>query len=376
MDQYVAALRNARRVFDVAADMGIPMHILDIGGGFPGDDVFTEDMVRGARKASNHTSASTPSHEVAFTDTDFEIPLSFAQISALMGDSAASAMDAGSLHHSGRFPQIAAAINTALDTFFPELRERTGTEPLPSEYNTLGGRERPLRVIGEPGRYFAAASHFLAVNIMGKAEKGGYTDLPGVAPAGAALADMLTSGETDNVGSWSVPASDKSHRSIKYYINDGLYGSFNSLLYDHAHVAAVPISARNLEGSLEDFAISLLTTKAIGPCDIEDDQELLAEAEASDTLPSSVWGPTCDGFDCVFRRILLPELNEGDWLLFEDMGAYTVAATSYFNGFAPPQKYYVQNNVVYHESGQIMTNSWGADEVLRQQAAAGAAPME
>ncbi len=37
----------------------------------------------------------------------------------------------------------------------------------------------------------------------------------------------------------------------------------------------------------------------------------------------------------------LPELDIGDWLLFPQMGAYTVAAASSFNGFAPPNSTYI-----------------------------------
>jgi len=33
------------------------------------------------------------------------------------------------------------------------------------------------------------------------------------------------------------------------------------------------------------------------------------------------------------KDILLPELAVGDWLYFEEMGAYTSVAASHFNGF-------------------------------------------
>ena len=49
---------------------------------------------------------------------------------------------------------------------------------------------------------------------------------------------------------------------------------------------------------------------------------------------SSVWGPTCDSIDCVAPLCMLPEsLAVGDWLGFDNMGAYTVCAASTFNGF-------------------------------------------
>lgn len=55
---------------------------------------------------------------------------------------------------------------------------------------------------------------------------------------------------------------------------------------------------------------------------------------------SSVWGPTCDGLDCILEDCPLPELRVGQWLFFRDMGAYTMSAASTFNGMPPPQKYY------------------------------------
>ena len=90
------------------------------------------------------------------------------------------------------------------------------------------------------------------------------------------------------------------------YINDGVYGSFNCLLYDHATV----------------------------------DVEMLDKAELGDgerhTAVRSVWGPTCDGLDCVLPEVELPDLEIGAWLYFRNMGAYTLAAGSTFNGMPRP----------------------------------------
>jgi ornithine decarboxylase len=41
------------------------------------------------------------------------------------------------------------------------------------------------------------------------------------------------------------------------------------------------------------------------------------------------------------RSVLLPKLDVGDWMYFQNMGAYTMAAASSFNGFAPSEKFYV-----------------------------------
>ena len=88
------------------------------------------------------------------------------------------------------------------------------------------------------------------------------------------------------------------------YINDGVYGSFNCLLYDHATV----------------------------------DVEILDREELGDkrTAVRSVWGPTCDGLDCVLPEVELPDLEIGTWLYFRHMGAYTLAAGSSFNGMPRP----------------------------------------
>ncbi|XP_076635329.1 ornithine decarboxylase 2-like isoform X2 [Colletes latitarsis] len=54
---------------------------------------------------------------------------------------------------------------------------------------------------------------------------------------------------------------------------------------------------------------------------------------------SSVFGPTCDSLDCILKDVLLPELEIGDWLIWRDMGAYSIAASCPFNGFLPPVVY-------------------------------------
>lgn len=56
---------------------------------------------------------------------------------------------------------------------------------------------------------------------------------------------------------------------------------------------------------------------------------------------STVFGPTCDSIDVIARSVLLPKLKVGDWMYFQNMGAYTMAAASSFNGFSPSEKFYV-----------------------------------
>jgi len=93
-----------------------------------------------------------------------------------------------------------------------------------------------------------------------------------------------------------------------YYVNDGVYGSFNCLLYDHAEVEATIPSVCGRGGMM---------------------------------FRSSVWGPTCDGLDRILEEVMLPELEDGDWIYFKDMGSYTLAAGSCFNGIPRPRVYYI-----------------------------------
>jgi len=63
--------------------------------------------------------------------------------------------------------------------------------------------------------------------------------------------------------------------------------------------------------------------------------------ESRDLFPTTVFGPTCDSIDVLARSVLLPKMEVSDWLYFQNMGAYTMAASSSFNGFAPSDKFYV-----------------------------------
>ena len=108
-----------------------------------------------------------------------------------------------------------------------------------------------------------------------------------------------------------------------------MYGAFNCILFDHQTVNPYVLS---LNGS---FHVSASEPVAV----------------------SSLWGPTCDSMDCIMRSVALPSaLQTGDWLGFDNMGAYTICAASQFNGFEI-------SNVIY------TTGELGAKEV--RQALAG-----
>jgi ornithine decarboxylase len=61
---------------------------------------------------------------------------------------------------------------------------------------------------------------------------------------------------------------------------------------------------------------------------------------------STLWGPTCDSADCVYKDVSLPLLRNGDWLAFPNAGAYTVAGACDFNGIGmtTPRMFYVYSD--------------------------------
>ncbi len=83
--------------------------------------------------------------------------------------------------------------------------------------------------MAEPGRYFVAESHVLVANVFAKRMM------------------MTESGE----------------KKFLYYINDGVYQSFNCIFFDHA--APVPV--------------------------------LLNKKEGSELHKCTIFGPTCDRYD-------------------------------------------------------------------------------
>lgn len=86
------------------------------------------------------------------------------------------------------------------------------------------------------------------------------------------------------------------------YINDGIYGSLSELVLAKMHL---PVKLIRLEG------------------------------ETSTRMkPFKVYGPTCDSFDVLPHAFVLPEdVREDDWIEIGQVGAYSNAAATRFNGF-------------------------------------------
>ena len=54
----------------------------------------------------------------------------------------------------------------------------------------------------------------------------------------------------------------------------------------------------------------------------------------------------------------LPEMHVGDWMVFENMGEYTIAAASTFNGFQRPNICYVMSRPMWQLMKQIQSHGF------------------
>ena len=116
---------------------------------------------------------------------------------------------------------------------------------------------------------------------------------------------------------------------IPDYLSDGVYGSFNCILYDHQN--PVPKLLSHEGRFYYDTPENRISTVTEG-------------------FRCSIWGPTCDGLDCISPSFHLPVVLEvGDWLYFEDMGAYTICAATRFNGFRASEVFYVTSEPCIEE---------------------------
>lgn len=64
---------------------------------------------------------------------------------------------------------------------------------------------------------------------------------------------------------------------------------------------------------------------------------------------SSLWGPSCDELDQIVESFLLPELNVGDCLIFDNMGADSFHEPSAFNHFQRPAIYFMMSFSGWYE---------------------------
>ena len=201
---FIQAVEDARIVFDQAADLGIHLSMLDVGGGFCNDT----------------------------------------------------------------FKEMANVLSCALEQHFPPN----------------------VRIIGEPGRFYVSTAFTIACHVIARR---------------------------------TVDIREKALTSYMLYLNDGVYGNFSSIIFDHQKPVPQPlrVGERYLAG------------RHTHP------------SEGNELTEYSIWGPTCDGIDCITESCTFPQvIDVGDWLFFENMGAYTKCSATRFNGFTD------QHDIIYVSS--------------------------
>ncbi len=189
-DAYGRALKTCRKLFDEAADQGMELKVLDIGGGLPIPEIGQDAP-----------------DVAAMTET----------------------------------------IREKLDELFPDTE-----------------------IWSEPGRYMCGTAVNLVSTVIGT---------------------KLRNGQP-----W-------------YVLDDGLYGSYNGIVFDH------------------------WTYK-------------LEFARRGELVPSVFVGPSCDSIDVVARDYPAPALQVGDKVLSPEMGSYCSSAATGFNGFQPAKTIVYEENVV------------------------------
>jgi ornithine decarboxylase len=89
-----------------------------------------------------------------------------------------------------------------------------------------------------------------------------------------------------------------------YYIDDSVYHTYSGIVFDHC-------------------------------------QYRVKAFKTGETEMSTVFGQTCDGMDCIAQSAELPRLEIDDLVYSGDIGAYSNASATWFNGFAPAQVVHV-----------------------------------
>ncbi|ESZ90464.1 ornithine decarboxylase [Sclerotinia borealis F-4128] len=137
----------------------------------------------------------------------------------------------------------------------------------------------PMTFIAEPGRFYANGFYTMVCQVIARRVQTNTEDYK--------LPDML-------------------------YLNDGIYGCFSLLWSENATFVPTLISPQGK---------SKVIPRKLAP------------------HRYSIWGPTCDGIDCISKEVVMDqEIMIGDWLKFQNMGAYSISASSKFNGFSNDYK--------------------------------------
>ena len=187
------------------------------------------------------------------------------------------------------FENFVQAINLA-SSVFEEAKSRGYTKmnlldigggfPAPYDASVKPFRELARKINAELDRLFPPEVQILA-------EPGRFL----VATAGTAVSTIIGKAVRDG--------------KLCYYIDDGVYHTFSGILFDHCtyHFEALKKGPKEL---------------------------------------CTVFGPTCDALDVVSMSENLPStLERGDLLYSKNIGAYSIASSTTFNGFPPAKVVHV-----------------------------------
>jgi len=121
--------------------------------------------------------------------------------------------------------------------------------------------------------------------------------------------------ETSGYLATNIIGIRKTETTRDYWITDSLYGSFNCIFYDHY----IPVP-----DAIKQSAHHYYTT---------------------------FYGPTCDGLDKIIELPSYPEMELNEWVLFRNMGAYTLAGACNFNGIP-----FLNTHIVYLHKNKLSNN--------------------
>ena len=174
------------------------------------------------------------------------------------------------------FQEIAAVVRSSIEEFCADIARPQSS----------------VRFIAEPGRYFVSASTMTATKVYSR--KGG----------------------------------NNAYQAL--YVDNGVYASFNTVVYDHAQPVPVKLTSV-ITGGAGIVRCSSVSSFSSTSGDDQSDECVSTEAG----IPTAIFGPTCDGLDqlCSMENTLMERCQVGEWIIFDNQGAYTHTASFVFNGF-------------------------------------------
>ncbi|XP_075535328.1 ornithine decarboxylase-like [Dermacentor variabilis] len=134
-----------------------------------------------------------------------------------------------------------------------------------------------VQIIAEPGQFFVTSAYYLAVRVVGKRRK-----------------DIV------------VDSVVEAHQDV--FLNESRDNCVSRHLYEFSDVNIVPLEEPR------DRSLDVLTT---------------------------LWGATCNPLDVIEPRKLFFDVNVDEWLLMDNMGAYTLSFACGFNGTGFPMVHYI-----------------------------------